>query len=394
MKDSEKPYSLAFALTFMILFFILASSTALAASSTITEARVITESTHGIYNLAVYGERVMWTDFLNDFSSQCIYVYDLSTSQEKRITINQAESHPSIYGDRIVRADAHRAGWNIYMYNLSTSQETHITAITTRQNPVIYGDRIVYLDENLLGIIYDVFCGDGIAYADVNLRGAIYDFFAGNFLLGAIHEVIACQFFDSNAPFLGYSNVNSDIYLYNLSTSKETQITTDNSIKGKIAIYGNWIVWVHSPHGYEKGDLYMYDLSTNKETRITTSGSAGDPAIYGDKIVWEDDRKVDLNGQVFPNIYMYDLSTHNETRITSSGGARSPAIYGDRIVWVDSRNGNNDIYLYNLSTSVETQVTTDVSDQFNPAIYGDTIVWVDNLYEKQSIYMCTLSSKS
>ena len=33
-------------------------------------------------------------------------------------------------------------------------------------------------------------------------------------------------------------------------------------------------------------DMYMYDLSTKKETQITTSGDAIHPAIYEDKIAW------------------------------------------------------------------------------------------------------------
>jgi beta propeller repeat protein len=35
-------------------------------------------------------------------------------------------------------------------------------------------------------------------------------------------------------------------------------------------------------------NIYMYDLSTNKETRITNSGLAGRPDIYENRIVWQD----------------------------------------------------------------------------------------------------------
>jgi len=35
----------------------------------------------------------------------------------------------------------------------------------------------------------------------------------------------------------------------------------------------------------------MYDLFTSKETRITTNESwQSEPVIYGDKIVWQDNR--------------------------------------------------------------------------------------------------------
>ena len=55
-------------------------------------------------------------------------------------------------------------------------------------------------------------------------------------------------------------------------------------------------------------DIYMYDLSTGKETQITTNQAAQNPpSIYDDKIVWQDKRNEGWD------IYMYDLSTGKET---------------------------------------------------------------------------------
>jgi len=140
-------------------------------------------------------------------------------------------------------------------------------------------------------------------------------------------------------------------------------------------------------------DIYMYDLSTSTETKITTNGADQlNPAIYGDRIVWED-RRNDDNGSI-SDIYMYDLSTKKETQITNGkSNSRYPAIYGNRIVWEDDRNTDCDIYVYDLATHQQTH-TTDTSAQYRPNIYGDKIVWEDVRNGNYDIYMGTLSSKT
>lgn len=81
--------------------------------------------------------------------------------------------------------------------------------------------------------------------------------------------------------------------------------------------------------------------------------------------------------------------TITETRITTSGSASSPAIYGDKIVWQDYRNDNDsrfrnwDIYMYDLSTQKETQITTNKTAQCCASIYGNRIAWED----QQGVYL-------
>ncbi|ODS40779.1 hypothetical protein BEH94_10875 [Candidatus Altiarchaeales archaeon WOR_SM1_SCG] len=154
--------------------------------------------------------------------------------------------------------------------------------------------------------------------------------------------------------------------------ANEIQITTDSSNQFSPAIYGDKIVWYDNRNGND--DIYMYDLKTNTEKRITTdSSSQRYPAIYGDKIVWQDYR----NGN--HDIYMYDLKTNTEKQITTdSSHQKYPAIYGDKIVWSDYRNGNSDIYMYDLSTNTEKRITTVISQKDYLSIYGDKIVWDDH----------------
>ncbi|MDW5552330.1 MAG: cell surface protein, partial [Methanosarcina sp.] len=86
-------------------------------------------------------------------------------------------------------------------------------------------------------------------------------------------------------------------------------------------------------------------VPTITETRITTNESAQlDPAIYENMIVWTDARNGifdEYGNRKNLDIYMYDLSTSKETQITTNESNQSmPAIYGNRIVWQDDRNGN------------------------------------------------------
>ena len=180
-----------------------------------------------------------------------------------------------------------------------------------------------------------------------------------------------------------YRNGNSDIYMYNLTSSNETQITKNGSDQVGPAIYGDRIVWQDTRNG--NWDIYMYNLSTSSETRITTNKSDQcNPAIYGDRIVWQDAR----NGNW--DIYMYNLTTSTETQITKNVSDQcNPSIYGDLIVWQDSRNGNSDIYMYTISASNETRITVNESRQESPAIYDGRIVWNDGRNGNSDIYMCS-----
>jgi beta propeller repeat protein len=171
-------------------------------------------------------------------------------------------------------------------------------------------------------------------------------------------------------------NGNDDIYLYDLSTNQETQITEYGGENPSIS--GDKIVWE------DDYDIYMYDLSTNQEIQITTGSIfTKNPSISGDKIVWKESGI----------IYMYDLSTNQEIQITTGSFlTKNPSISGDKIVWEDDRNGNDDIYMYDLSTNQETQITTDSNTQTNPSISGDKIVWEDDRNGNFDIYMYDLST--
>ena len=298
-------------------------------------------------NSVIYEDRIVWQDDSN--GNWDIQMYNISTSTETQITNNEAEQqNPDIYGDRIVWQDDISGNWNIQMYDISSQKEIRITTNGSNQiNPAIYGDKIVWQDSR---------------------------------------------------------NGNQDIYMYDLSNSTETQITHNSSDQTEPDIYADRIVWV------EDGTIYMYNISTSTETRVTRyfwgsdngSGETGDlnhaPFIYGDRIVSSAET---MTGNYL--IKLYDLSTSTEQFIGEyDADSSNPAIYGNRIVWEDGRKAapgywNRDIYMYDLSTSRETQITTNESSQGDPAIYGNRVVWTDErnaiTYNDMSdIYMYDIST--
>jgi beta propeller repeat protein len=153
----------------------------------------------------------------------------------------------------------------------------------------------------------------------------------------------------------------------------EKQITTNPSNSENPAIYGNTIVWQDDRNG--NWDIYILDLSNKTQIRTTNQSDQTDPAIYGNKVVWTDGR----NGR--SDIYLQDLATKKQTRITTRGKASMPDIYGNRIVYVKFVQGEgenwNELYVYDLSTKKETQIPT-MASAHNPAIYGNRIVWLDH----------------
>lgn len=318
MKSKLFSISLAFVLLTLVLTLI---STIASAGQ---EIRVTGYGERG-FSPAVYHNKIIWLD--GKFGGT-IHMRDLLTGKEIQV-INKSVSRFTLCGDRIVW----ESEGNISTYNISTTIETQVT----------------------------------LPY---NLRNRGWKDF-----LGVYNNKIVWQISHENGTL-------ADIYAYDPDTQDATQITKTESDIDKFAIYDDRIVWRDQRNDNGTGlntDIYLYNLSTSTETQITTNGSAWSPKIYGDRIVYKDWRN--------NNIYLYNISTSTETLITKSESDHPvSAIYGNRIVWQDSRNGNYDVYIYDLSSHKEIQITSNRSDQLNPAIYSDRIVWEDYRNPEESDY--------
>jgi hypothetical protein len=262
--------------------------------------------------------------------------------------IGHAGNSPSIQGDKITWWDE----INVITYNISTGKEIEIVNASA---PAIYGDNLVYVRSK---------------YAD-------------------------------GQPAYYQNDQHNSLYLYNLSTHKEIQITPYEHATYSASIYGNKIVWgrtnQENPDEWST-NLSIYDISTKRVSDISRTGRASGGKIYGNIVVWTEDQ----NGS---RVYMRDIAKHKTHQVTFDGNSISPDVYGDRIVWRreywsrdnwSRDNWSSGIYMYNISTNETTHITHYIDD---PAIYVDKIVYIGpgNDTEDQAdniIYLYNLSARN
>lgn len=322
------------------------------------------------------------------------------------------EQGSTIYGTKIVYSNYHY-GFNVFMYELGADgipntndanegeyQITTDTRVDDWSN--IYGNYITYRREIAPGN-RDVFMyylgADGLPNTNDNNEGeyritnteavnskadmdgnsltykysqqyiVVHDLGADGLPGGGDDDIdqVPSSTGSSSPPSIYDDNVvfsdSGDIFIYSISAATTTRITKDYT-QEKPDIYGNIIVW--SDNRNEDMDIYCYDLGP--DGKYGTSDDVGesmvcsqdkpdsDPRIQGNRIVWYNwavkNRPV-KPGQFHyisynSDIYMHDLTTSSTSKISSSTKARLPDIFGDHIVWDDARDNNWDVYLFIL----------------------------------------------
>ncbi|MFH1100427.1 MAG: CARDB domain-containing protein [Methanobacteriota archaeon] len=288
--------------------------------------------------------------------------------------------------------------------------------ISTGMRPVISGNKIVwhdYRNGNYDIYLYDL--GPDGMFGTTDDSGEIRITTDPMYQAGAVISGNKIVWHDNR-------NGNYDIYLYDLGPdgmfgttddSGEIRITTDPMYQWDAAISRNKIVWFENQSS-DQYNIYLYDLGPDGifgtaddsgEIRITTNQSRPRrPAIYENKIVWQDS-----TNWTNPDIYLYDLGPDGlfgtaddsgEIRIATDLSSQSrPAISGNKIVWHDVRSGKSCVYLYDLGPdglfgtgddSGEIKISTNESIADYPSIWGNKIVWHDYRNSNYDIYLYDL----
>jgi beta propeller repeat protein len=331
------------ALSFLLLAASLIIFTASAALNG-TETKISFNSIQDEINPpAVYENRIAWVEVLENFPpgslSKYVYAYDLETGDEYRVLPDLFpdviwQTAPSISEDTIVWLNDKLDGnFRIVAYDLITrTLKDEVTAVpedyysdpSLNVFPRVYGNEIVWQDYT--GFNWDVYSytiGAGTKTPTPLIADGTYD---------EKNPVI----FGDYVVYENWSAGNADIYLYFRSNATAVQISSSPNDDILPSVYENIIVWEGTSAGHQV--INRCDILTGELSQITPTGANFDqknPEMYGNSVVVEDYRQ----STAYPDIYLYDLITGEERWLTpaSDGLKRNPAIFGDRIVWEDHR---------------------------------------------------------
>lgn len=152
----------------------------------------------------------------------------------------------------------------IFLALISTlASAAQVTKIGSGSDPAIYGNKVVWTNSGVIKV-YDL---TARTVTTVNSSAASYPAIYGNILVW--HDE------SSKTPRLA---------VYDMSTAAKTYITQNVDQSSRPAIYGNRIVWSadynESNYNY---NVYMRDISTSKQTKIANGNS---PDIYDTRITY------------------------------------------------------------------------------------------------------------
>ncbi|MFA4937117.1 MAG: S8 family serine peptidase [Patescibacteria group bacterium] len=311
--------------------------------------------------------KIVFAEFTTN-SVGYFYLYDLLSKKIQTIS-DSTSLYPPAISDKI-------AAWyennTIKIYNLATQLVEHVF------NPgypsvAVLGDNLTY--NGGISAQRDLYL-----YDHLNDKSRLIKSVPGSIFHADVSEkfIVFREYIDALSE--------SRLGIYNLTNNMERQIASGakpyKSGRGKgVSTSEQRVVWgdlrndsngeCYSPPWSDtdcNADIYMYDIATDTEQQITINTKAQtDPVILGNRIVWQDNR----NGSW--DIYVYDLATGQEQQVTFGppwNAETYPAISPYGIVWQDNRNGNWDIYFSELPGNQSPYITLISDKSIN---FGDTL---------------------
>jgi hypothetical protein len=295
-----------------------------------------------------------------------IRVMDLTTKQSTTISSSPySQNLPDTDGQTVVWMDAratkksdvaskydqYDVDFDIYAAKLSDKKEFLVFQGPKLQNrPKVAGDVIVWADYS------DAKNKDDLEAGNVSM----YRISTGK--VSVVSNAHSAQHYpDTDGKtivWVDYRNepdpqgFNSDIYGYDVASSREFVIANapdteqDPHVVGNTVVYFNW----GDVSGAKPG-FYGYDLTTNKSYPLLVDSSfvnadfserwAFNLDLSSNLLVWQDRRKEQSNAK-FADVHGLDLATKREFVVAEGTGYQhTPSVAGDKVVYSESASGDS-----------------------------------------------------
>ncbi|MFH1847574.1 MAG: DUF4082 domain-containing protein, partial [Candidatus Omnitrophota bacterium] len=272
-----------------------------------------------------------------------------------------ADQRVDISGEKVVFTKCWWDGDNYYslgVYDLSSGTEEWI--VSAKQGRVLElvvdGDNVIWND-----MVWGSTGRNGYMY--------LYNFSAKSQI--TVHQTYGMVVnVDIHENTIVWRDDVRKLWKYDIPSAQETKLISDLDIYDPVIYLNNIAMSDYS------GNIWLYNLLSNTKSRVNAEDGQGGmcPDIYKNTMVVK-----------LKELYMYGNLSDPKVQLTNGAIVRNPVIYGDNIVWIDERDGGYNIYAYNLLDHEEMQVTNTAIEKMNLVINGDKIAWVERGFENDEL---------
>jgi len=297
---------------------------------------------------------------------------------EEILLVPQTSKNPKIHNNKVVYEfySEPYGQSDIYLKNLDTEGTIPISVNPNNQSrPDIYNNLIVWTDDRNSNL--DIYMYNLATQTETNITSNV----STNSSYSAIY-----------GDYIVFTNTISveadEIKTYNIHTGVTKVIDPVSASVHKIGlkIFENHIIWTetNSVGAPEVTKSYIYNILTEEKNLLAEQSCATD--LSNKWIAW-----TNLSQYPYIDVYIQDKGTQEEHNITNntigrSGGA---AISEDIIVWqnileiIDPWNDDSDIYIHRMQDPIGAnhQITTNEKNQVKPDIFENIIIWEDYRYD-------------
>lgn len=218
------------------------------------------------FDYAISGNRIVFTaapPIDSDWSWNWAYLYDLSTGKTKRISATTAKAvRPDISGSKVVWVDRRRGGRDIFLYDVTTGTESRITGTGAQDNPDISGDLVAFED-----------------YRNDNWDVYLYN------LTTKSEKQVTSDSWQQGSPAISGGRVAyaswwdgpEEVWLYDVFNGYKKQVTSAPERQGFPALFGKYLVYEDHTE-LEGGDdeypiphLWLSEINESKLTATAPS---------------------------------------------------------------------------------------------------------------------------